>query len=99
MSRSGSVTLPSREDPDSTSKLQSVRARYLKWKSEGWDNQMHWYSAKDLAAFARNSKLFADEIYEVETAHSESLGRGLGHSFFFAIRTSMHAILFTFVVQ
>jgi hypothetical protein len=67
MSRAGSVAHPNnREDPDAVSKLQSIRERYLKWKSEGWDNQMHWYSAKDLASFARNSKLFADEIYEVE---------------------------------
>jgi hypothetical protein len=74
MSRSGSVALPNREDPDAGSKLQSVRARYLNWKSEGWDNQMHWYSAKDLAAFARNSKLFADEIYEVEMTHAGESG-------------------------
>ena len=67
--------LTPREDSDALSKLQAVRIRYLKWKGEASDNQMHWYSAKELAAFARDSKLFADEIYQVIMGFSVS-----GHS-------------------
>ena len=61
---SSAVSTP-REDINALTILQTVRERYAKWKSEGCENQMHWYSAKALAAFARDSKLFADEIQQV----------------------------------
>ncbi len=46
-------------------KLSALKLRYAAWRRDGGESQVHWYSARDLAAFARDSALFSEEISQV----------------------------------